>query len=1116
MKKIELSNFPDFAGKQKILRTMKLTLLFLFACFMQVSAVVFSQNAKLTFDAKNKPIEDVLRQIEENTDFRFFYQREQVDVERKVNLVVNDQTLEQVLEKLFEGQDVVFDVRQDNLILIKPQSQVNTNSRDELTFASQRIITGKVTDKQGGALPGVTVVVKGTTIGTVTNSDGEYSLANIPQEGILMFSFVGMRTQEVVLANQTSINVKMEEETIGLEEVVAIGYGSMKKSDLTGSVVRADVGAFRESPNVSVVQSLQGTVAGLNVGQINQSGEEPDILIRGKSSISGELTPLIVVDNVIYRGNLIDLNPNDIESIDILKDASAAAIYGSQAANGVILITTTKSGGYEGKPTIKYSGYYSFQKPVRELTPPGVAGFYEQTEASDIYNSRTADSGYIDADPSWDITSVFSTTEEIDAYNDGRTTNWFNVLTNNDMYVQNHNLSLANSTKYSNYLISLGYTDQKGYLLNEDYSRINARINIDNTVTNWLKVGIQSFATMSDYSGLDANPNERYTSPYATAYDEDGELIQTISGNVVNPYLKAEADDVDKRLDLFGNIYALIDFPFVKGLSYKINFANNYRTVSEYYFKSYESNFEGEGSKTETIGYDWSMDHIVSFKRTLNEIHKFDATLVYGVEKRKQNYTQALAASFSSEELGYNSLQVGDSSMREVYSGAWEESSLYTMGRIFYGLKNKYLFTGTVRRDGFSGFSEENKFGVFPSMSFAWVLSEESFLPKKDWLDNLKLRVSYGTVGNRTIGRYETLATISGDYNYIDASDNPVYTQSISSFANSSLKWETTTGINAGFDFGLFQRVFGSVEYYNNNTKDLLYEVDIPGISGFESFMDNLGKLHNNGLEITITTTNIKKANFEWTSTFNFSRNRNKLKELLGYDNDGDGKEDDLISEGLFIGESIDAIYTYKIDGKWQLDDDIPSGYDVGAHKVVDYDKSGELDTDDRTIIGYRDPSYRFSINNSLRYKNWTLRFFINSVQGGKNHYLAEDNYLDFNIMNSEMHFRYIFPEAVNYWTPETPNARYQRPGISVSDGLEGELFAKRNFVRLQDISLSFNFPKKIIEKLNMQNLNLYFSGKNLITLTKWKGWDPETGETITRDGLPVMKSLSIGINVEF
>lgn len=889
-----------------------------------------------------------------------------------------------------------------------------------------------------------------------------------------------------------------------------------RKSDLTGSVVRADIDAFRESPNLSVMESLHGSVPGLTVGQVNRAGQEPNIQIRGQSSLSGELAPLIVVDGVIFRGNIIDINPNDIESIDILKDASSAAIYGSQASNGVVLITTTKSGGIEGKPKFNYSGSYAFQGPTNELKAGGPEHFLKKTEESDLYASRTKESGYLERNPLYEPSTKMKTADEINAYNQGRYDDWWALLTNDNMYSQNHNLSMSNSTSRSNYLISLGYTDQMGYMLNEGFERFSARINIDNVITDWLRMGVQSFMTASDYLGQSASPSQRYLSPFATVNDENGERVQLVGGNTVNPIIQAEADYFDKRINFFGNIYAEIDFPFLKGLSYKINFANNYRTTSEYYFRTYASNWEGEGSKQEGIGYDWSADNIVSYKNKFGVHHKIDLTMVYGAEKRSHNSTRAIASVFSTPELGYNRLQTGSAELQQAISGAWEEASLYNMARLFYGFDNKYLITGTIRRDGFSGFGEENKFGLFPSASFAWVMSEESFLNHFDWLNQLKLRASYGSVGNRTIGRYETLATVAGGYNYILANGSPVFTQSISSLASPNLKWETTTGVNLGVDFGISQKVYGSIDYYNNNTTNLLYNVDIPGISRFQKFPDNLGKLHNHGLEISVTSINLKRSNFEWSSTVNFTRNRNELKELLGFDNDGDGKEDDLISEGLFIGESIDAIYDYKVNGKWQVGEEIPLGNDLGAHKIVDLVADGVINADDKTILGYKSPSYMFSIQNAIQYQNWSLKFFINSIQGGKNYYMKEDNIYGLQILNQENHFNNSFPVGVDYWTPENPDAKYQRPNINVSSGLSGTLYSQRNFVRLQDISLSYNFPKNLINKLQINNLRMYLSGKNLITLTKWAGWDPETGQGIVRDGRPVIKSYTLGINVEF
>lgn len=1101
-----------YSNVHKLLLTMKITaFLFFFGLMNLIAGSGYSQNTKISIDVDNATIEEVLNKIEEVSEFYFLFNQKLIDVTRKVDIVAEGEPIKDILNEMF-GNDVRFIISDRQIVLVPGEG-----SSEMAMLLQQKPVTGNVTDASTGeSMPGVNIQVKGTTIGVMTDINGNYSL-NVPEpDAVLVFSFIGYRTRELPVEGKSVINLSLEGEMTGLDEVIVIGYGTMRKSDLTGSVVRADIESFRESPNISVMQSLQGSVAGLNVGQINRSGEEPDILIRGMSSISGETSPLIVVDNVIFRGNLIDLNPNDIESIDILKDASSAAIYGSQATNGVILITTTKSGGLEGKPTIKFSNYYSFQRPVKELKTLDTDGFYKKTDESAIETSRLAASGYLDPDPTWQITNVFSTNEEIEAYNDGRTTNWYDELTNSNMYTQNYNLSLANRTKYNNYLVSLGYTDQLGYMMNEAYSRLNARINIDNTVTDWLKVGIQSFLTTSDYSGQDATPNDRYSSPYATAYDRDGELIQIVAGNVINPFIKDMADDLDKRLNLFGNIFADINIPFIKGLTYRFNFANNYRTTSNYYFRPYGSSFQGQGSKSEAINYDWTSDNILTFKREFNNTHNLNVTLVYGAEKRKQTSVQAVSSVFSSFELGYNMLEAGSAELQQTYSGAWEEASLYSMGRIFYGYKNKYLFTGTIRRDGFSGFGAENKFGLFPSMSFAWVVTEEPFLQGNQWLENLKIRASYGSVGNRTIGRYQTLAKVSGGYNYVTATGTSLYTQSINSLASPNLQWETTTGLNFGFDFSLAKFLSGSLDYYNNNTTDLLYNVDIPAITRYEKFPDNLGKLHNYGLEISLTSVNIRKSDFEWTSNFNFSRNRNELVELLGFDLDGDGKEDDLISEGLFIGESIDAIYDYMIDGKFQVGEEVTPGFDLGGYKTVDFNKNGSIDPNDRTILGYSTPSYRFSINNSFAYKNWGLKFFINSIQGGKNYYMAEDTYRSFSVINSEMNYRFNFPEGIDYWTPENPDARYHRPNISVAEGLEGRLYAQRNFVRLQDVSLSYDFSHNLKKTLHLQNLRLYFSGKNLLTLTRWNGWDPETGESISRGGLPVIKSYTFGLDVEF
>ena len=1090
----------------KTWKMMRLSLFFVLLFVAQSWAIdSYSQQVHLSMKMSDVRVIDVLNEIENKTDFFFLFNQKLVDVDRKVDINVEEQNVDQVLTQLFEGTNVKYMVKGRQIVLTTENvNDINSQQKD---------ITGKVTDSSGSPLPGVTIVLKGTTNGTISDTDGNYSINNVPSKATLVFSFVGMKSQEILVAGKITINVVLADETVGLDEVVAIGYGSQKKSDLTGSIVSADMNAITDRPNVSVMEGLQGTVPGLNISQVNQAGENPGITIRGQSTLSGEQNPLIVLDGVIFRGNLMDINPSDIKSISVLKDASAKAIYGSQASNGVIQIATTMG---KGGPSIKYSGRFSLQQPQHELRAEADGEkFMQKIAYSDILQSRTEESGYLESNPNWSETTNFKTSHEIRQFELGRTYDWYDGVTADNPFTVSHNISVSNATEKSNYFSSIGYTKQQGHMLDENYERINGRINLSNKLTDWLDLDIQTFITLSDYGPQTYSPSDRYIEPYATPTEEDGTLVQRPEGYLVNPQIVAQADVEDKRFNLGGNITGNIYLP-LDGLKYQMRFGNNYLTTRNNYFSESGNSFTGLGYKRYDIQYTMSLDNILSYSQTFNDIHQVDVTLLYGVEKQQDRYTRAEGAGFANPVLGFDRLQAADASLQTVESGGWEESSLYNMGRISYKLKNKYLVNATIRRDGFSGFSEANKFGYFPSLALGWVMSEESFFKKSsEWLDWLKLRASYGATGNRTIGRYQTLAQVSGGFGYVTDDASSIYTQWISSLESPNLRWEKTTGINVGVDFRLFNsRVNGSVDYYNNNTIDLLYNVDIPGISRFQVFPDNLGKIHNHGLEFQISTVNVRKKDLTWTTDFNFSRNRDVIKELLGFDLNGDGKEDDLISEGLFINKSLGSIYDYKLDGIWQLNDNIPAGYEFGAYRVVDLSNDGKYDANDKTIIGNRNPSFRFSINNVVNYKKWTLRAFINSVQGGKNWYLGEDDLYDLSIFNDETHFNITFPRNLDYWTPENPNAKYQRPGITGSSGIAGKRYTSRSFIRLKDLSVSYSLTPNRIEFI--KSMRLILSGQNLITLTKWTGWDPETGEGITRGGRPVMQSYSLGIDVTF
>ena len=638
---------------------------------------------------------------------------------------------------------------------------------------------------------------------------------------------------------------------------------------------------------------------------------------------------------------------------------------------------------------------------------------------------------YLTPDPDFSLSSFFKTQGITQGYLDGADNDWWNMLTGNG-YIQSHDVSIRGQSENITYFISGGYTGQEGFVENDTYERYNVRLNLGTNITDWLNVGVESFVTSSDYSGVSPNVSEAFhLQPYAPIFEEDGEYVLEPE-NGLNPFLEMQIDDADKRLNLFGNFHTDIKLPFLEGFNYRINYAHNYRTINQANFNPWGANYTGLGIKDSDTYYDWTFDNIISYQKELNQNHRIDVTLLHGVEKRQFQSDSATAQNFTNMVLGYNKLEAGDPTLFSVNSGAEEEASLYMMGRLFYSFKDKYLITGTVRRDGFSGFGTENKFGIFPSLALGWVATEESFLTNTSgWLDYLKLRASYGTTARRGVKRYQTLAQVAMEPSRVFGDGgNTAIGQWISSMANNNLGWETTTGLNLGVDFEIVNsRIYGNFEYYNNNTSDILYNIQIPNITGFSSIATNIGEVHNYGIELSLTGQVINTGNFRWQTTVNFSRNRNRIESILGVDNDGDGQEDDIITNNLFIGEPQNVIYDYKITGMWQLADEeaevIPNGFFPGTYQIADTDGDGEYSPLDRQIIGYRDPAYRFSINNKLNYKNFSLNVFINSIQGGSNYYYGDGSPYADGLHYKQDQLSYSNVPGWDYWMPENPNAKY-------------------------------------------------------------------------------------------
>ncbi|WP_339727375.1 TonB-dependent receptor [Maribacter stanieri] len=992
---------------------------------------------------------------------------------------------------------------------------------------SGSVVSGTITDADNIPIPYVNIIEKGTTNGAVSDFDGNYSIeVKDLDTSELVFSLIGFKSQTVVLDGKSSVNVALLEDVSNLDEVIVVGYGSQKKSDVTGAVASANIEAFEDAPNTNIAQSLQGTVAGLNIGQVNAAGQTPEISIRGRASISGSQSVLIILDGIQYNGSLSSINPSDIASIDVLKDVSSTAVYGAQAANGVILITS-KGGKRNQKPKISITSSYATLDPTVSNRPLMRSDYIDHINMQ-LYDKRFLAPEFTTPNP--DYVGYFEGGQGFNANFELQSDTNPGEFSDNDFdwwgngtqtgYVHQNEINVTGASEKTSYLLSVGLTEAEGIIQNDKFSRRSLRINLDTDVNDFWKVGIQAFGSFVNEDGDEPFLSQlRNFSPLLVPYDDEGNLIPNPAGTIEpNPYQGQITEDYQRKDYFFANLYSEIELPFIKGLSYRINFGNNYR-IEKYYGSSiYGAGLTGNAGKSLLFYRDYTLDNLLKYDRTFGK-HEIGATLLYGAIERQQETTNAYAAGFDRLSLGYSDLSSGG--IPSIGSSAYTETLNYQMLRANYKFDNRYILTGTIRRDGFSGFAANEKTAYFPSGALGWIASNEAFLKDTPWVNNLKLRASYGIAGNQT-PRYTSLARLRTIPAYVFGDGgSPAFGQELTSLANPNLRWEKTSGLNVGVDFNFFDsRLNGSIDTYRNVTDDLLFSVRIPYLTGFSNIQTNVGKLQNTGLEITLTGDIVRNDNFSWTATANYSTNKNEILELTGEDADGDGVEDDLIQSGLFIGESINALYDYETDGIYQIGDDIPDGYGIGNYKIVDQNGDGMItQAEDRKIIGTRDPSYAVSLLNTFKYKNLSFSFFLNSIQGDDEHYLSRnDNAL---YRNANTLYQNVV-SGIDYWSPQNPgglNAMApNRPGIA------GTRYENRSFVRLQDVNLKYSFDDKILEKLSLSELSIFVSGKNLATWTDWNGFDPEYqksddgiyGVGLTTGGRPVLRGYSMGINLSF
>lgn len=1012
--------------------------------------------------------------------------------------------------------------------LLKASATINDlNNEFTNDFQQDLTVSGKITDAAGQPLSGATVLEKGTTNGTTSGADGSFSIRVASRNAVLVISYTGYLPKEYTVGSTSSWNVTLDVSNQDLEQVVVVGYGTQKKIDVTGAVSRVNLETMVNAPNTNIGQFLQGTVPGLNVGIGTSAGATPPISIRGRVTLNGSQTTLIIVDGIQYTGSLSSINPDDIASIDVLKDASSTAVYGAQGANGVILITSRK-GKYNQKPRIAFSSSYSTQTPTGgdDLRPMNREE-YLQGIRDMFWNQAYLGPDYTQPNPAFDPKNVV----DASMATPGRAAllpndyDWWGEATNTGSIVEN-TLSLSGGGDRVTYLLSGGLVNQKGYILADKFSRKSIRANLEIKALDFWKIGLVSSGAFVNQDGNEPGIGQiNIFSPLLVPYDSLGNVIPSPTNTVLgNPFTGYYVDDRDRHQYYFANVYSDLDIPFIKGLNYRMNFGNNYRGDQHYYASRFDANLTGRAYKRDETYYDYTFDNILNYTKSFGK-HGITVTGLYGAIKRKYNKTFSEGVGFSRITLSYNGIAGADVKNINNEAGpyAWEEQLNYQMGRVNYKFDDKYLITATVRRDGFSGFAKNFKYGVFPSVALGWVISSESFMQSVKPINFLKLRAGYGAIGNQ-VNRYFSIPIVNTNASYVFGDNSSTaFGQQVAELGNDNLKWERTQGVNLGLDFTLVNnRLTGNIEYYNTNTTDLIYSVAVPTITGFSNFRTNLGKINNTGFEVGLTYNVINNKNFNWTTTFNIWGNSNKIKKLTGVDANGDGKEDDLPASNLFIGRSIQTIFDYQQDGIYQLGETRLPGFQEGSYRVVDLDKSGTITAADRMFLGRQEPAYRMSLYNMLSYKGFTLSFFLNSVQGGKNGYLGNNVRLFFRedntIRNNDL-------RGADYWSPANPDAKYPRIITGTHSTVEPPLYESRSFIRLQDVSLGYNFSPKVLSKIKAQSISIYISGKNLATWTDWEGWDPEAlvridGNDVPNgmrtDGRPVLRAITFGVHITY
>lgn len=1082
----------------------------------------------ITIKANNEPLKEVLLRLGEISGYDFIYNANLISDLPKITLDVKNKSLEDVLYQCFVPLRVDIISKEDKTLVLRLMETNIDPATDVKLKLKQLVIEGKVTDSKGTPLVGVSVFVKNTPkIGTATNNDGKYVLS-VPDESALVFSYTGYQKREEQVQNRTQINVVLMEQESALDEVVVVGYGSVKRGDLTGAVSTVGEQDIQATPIVALDRAMQGRVAGVNVtANSARPGGATTVRIRGTGSVNAGNEPLYVIDG-FPTGSLNSINTNDIESMEVLKDASATAIYGSRGSNGVIMVTTRR--GKAGRSIVSYDGYYGQQSVRRKIPLLNAEQFAEFVNEANVNNGGTP---YFDgSSPDRPLPGSL-----------GKGTDWQDAILRTAP-IQDHQLSVLGGSDKTKYAISLGYYGQDGIVLNSDFKRYSLRTNLDSDISTRLKVGLsaQGVYTKGNNARTEVNGNTAYGSiipsalnysPTFPVFNEDGSYFSNqgpLNGlGADNPYaMTKEYTNGNALIRFLANSYA--EFKITDDLKLRSTIGADLQAAKT---NSYVSRLVIEGATlggsafvTSSQTINWLNENTLTYDKQLDDNHRINALLGYTYQQSDYETSTANANTFNDDFAKYHNLGSG-STLVAPSSGVNQWRLISYIARINYGYDDRFLLTLTGRRDGSSRFGKNNKFGFFPSGALAWKINNEKWMKNARTLSDTKLRISYGLSGNQEIDNYRFLANISSTAYVLNGA--LLTGNAPSGIANPDLRWEKNAQLDVGMDLGLFNnRLLFTGDYYVKTTSDLLFSVGVPTNSGFTSMLQNIGRVENRGLELAINSTNIDQGNFKWITAFNITFNKNKVLALDNRNEFRSGSDatihNTVLSPILMrVGEAIGNYFGFKTNGIFQNESEVVASAQPTAKpgdlRYVDLNGDGTITDDDRDIIGNANPDAFGGINNTFSYKGFDLNIFIQGTFG--NEIL---NYGTFDQMNMTGGNNQS-ARVLDRWTPENPSNTIPRANAAGGSRLLSSLHVEDgSFIRFKNISLGYTLPKNWLQSLSISECRIYLTGQNLFTITSYTGYDPEVNrfgnDTISQGidygAYPAAKTYLLGLNVKF